>query len=59
METVLGDFSRLEAETKAQENAAEQEFKTFKADSNADKASDLLGRIFGWRAPSAPSVPRW
>eukprot|EP00913_Durusdinium_trenchii_P000337 g308.t1 len=59
LETVLGDFSRLEAETKAQENAAEQEFKTFKADSNADKASDLLGRIFGWRAPSAPSVPRW
>ncbi|CAK9084473.1 unnamed protein product [Durusdinium trenchii] len=50
LETVLGDFSRLEAETKAQENAAEQEFKTFKADSNADKASDLLGRIFGWRA---------
>lgn len=39
LETVLGDFSRLEAETKAQELAADKEFKAFKTDSNMDKAS--------------------
>ena len=40
LETVLSDFSRLEAETKAQEEGAEKEFKTFKEDSKIDKVRD-------------------
>lgn len=34
----MGDFSRLEADTKVHEVEAEKEFKTFKEDSNMDKA---------------------
>ena len=42
LETLLGDFSRLEAETSAAEQASDKEFRTFMEDSRVDQAEKRM-----------------